>query len=150
MGFAATVGPAGFVAGPFAVRLGRPFGAWFELSSLGGADSLTVTTELSDDGLGWVSDDVPQALVLGARGTVYVEEPQRYARLVFTANAPGGWTGSALCAYDASREEWDLAIEAAVAAEAQVAYEAAVAEVRANLGVAGLEEPSRAPFFGFG
>ncbi len=145
MGVTATVGSAGFVAGPFAVRRGRPFGAWFELYSLGGADSLGVTTDMSEDGLQWNSDDVFPALTVGTRGSVYIEVPKRYARLVFAATAPGGWTGSALVAYDASREEWDLAIESAVAAEEQARFDAAVADVRTRLGIDAMQFPARTP-----
>lgn len=87
MASTATVGPAGFFAGPFAIHRGRPFGAWFEVLGLDGADSIGITTEMSEDTQNWAPEVVTAALVPGTRTTVYIAAPKRYARLVFAANA---------------------------------------------------------------
>lgn len=135
MGYLIEVTPTGAILGPFRVYPGRPFGAWFEVLELDGATSVSLTTEKGEDGETWTVADVEPAIFASERHVVYVAEPGRYARMLVSVTAPGGWSGSVACSWDASKEEWDIAIAEAAAKEAAAASEAAVADLRKRLGI---------------
>lgn len=135
MGYLIEVTPAGAILGPFRVYPGRPFGAWFEVLALNGATSVSLTTEKGEDGETWTVAEVEPAILASERHVVYVAEPGRYARMLVSVTAPGGWSGSVACSWDASKEEWDIAIADAAANEEAAQVEAAVADLRKRLGI---------------
>jgi len=136
---------SGATLGPFPVHPGRPFGAWFEVIALQGATSVTLKTEISEDAQTWTTAETKTALVSNERYVVYVLDPERYARLVVSVTAPGGWTGTVRCAYDASKAAWDEAIVEAAAQEEAARVAAALADIRRRLGIGATPASGRAP-----
>jgi hypothetical protein len=139
------VSATGATLGPFRVYPGRPFGAWFEVTALQGATSVTLTTEISEDAQTWTTAETKPALVSNDRYAVYVLEPQRYARLVVSVTAPGGWTGTVRCAYDAAKAAWDEAIVDAAAQQEAARVAAALADIRQRLGIGATPAVGRSP-----
>ena len=143
MGYVVDVTAAGAILGPYRVYPRRPFGAWFEVLALNGATSATLTTEIGEDGETWTIAEVKPAILTNDRHVVYVAEPGRYARMLVSVTAPGGWSGSVRCSYDASKEEWDLAIVEAAQKPEAAQFQAAVADVRQRLGIDTYAPPGR-------